>query len=114
VPAQHDHEALPDRRDQGHHACLQRHDVAGGLHHRAGNKLYERHLHAESRSHLYQPYNSDGSAGAGYDSAMPSTTIPIDRDDYNNTLVLAEENAPAPGDATGATWVSDPCAALVD
>ena len=32
---------------------------------RAGNKLYERHLHSESRSHLYQPYNSDGSAGAG-------------------------------------------------
>jgi RHS repeat-associated protein len=36
---------------------------------RAGNKLYERHLHAESRSHLYQPFNPDGSPGVGYDSA---------------------------------------------
>ena len=36
---------------------------------RASNKLYERHLEAESRSHLYQPFNSDGSFGVGYDSA---------------------------------------------
>jgi RHS repeat-associated protein len=36
---------------------------------RASNKLYERHLHAESRSHLYQPFNTDGSWGMGYDSA---------------------------------------------
>lgn len=36
---------------------------------RAGNKLYERHLHAENRSHLYQPFSSDGSFATGYDSA---------------------------------------------
>jgi len=36
---------------------------------RSGNKLYERHLEAESRSHLYQPFNNDGSFGVGYDSA---------------------------------------------
>ena len=54
---------------------------------RAGNKLYERHLEAESRSHLYQPFNSDGSFGLGYDSAnrlrqyqrgvLSSATIPF-------------------------------------
>jgi RHS repeat-associated protein len=53
---------------------------------RAGNKLYERHLEAEDRSHLYQPFNSDGSFGVGYDSAnrlvqyqrgvLSSATIP--------------------------------------
>jgi len=53
---------------------------------RASNKLYERHLHAESRSHLYQPFNADGSAAVGYDSAnrllqykrgiLSSATIP--------------------------------------
>ena len=36
---------------------------------RAGNKFFERHLEAEDRSHLYQPFNSDGSFGVGYDSA---------------------------------------------
>jgi hypothetical protein len=37
---------------------------------RASNKLYERHLEGgESRSHLYQPFNSDGSFAVGYDSA---------------------------------------------
>jgi RHS repeat-associated protein len=36
---------------------------------RASNKLYERHLEAESRSHLYQPFNLDGSFAQGYDSA---------------------------------------------
>jgi YD repeat-containing protein len=36
---------------------------------RASNKLYERHLHAEERSHLYQPFNTDGSLAVGYDSA---------------------------------------------
>jgi len=35
---------------------------------RASNKLYERHLHAENRSHLYQPVNADGCLGIGYDS----------------------------------------------
>jgi len=53
---------------------------------RAGNKLYERHLEAEGRSHLYQPFNSDGSFGVGYDSSnrllqyqrgvLSSATIP--------------------------------------
>ena len=53
---------------------------------RAGNKLYERHLESEDRSHLYQPFNSDGSFGVGYDSAnrltqyqrgiLSSATIP--------------------------------------
>ena len=53
---------------------------------RAGNKLYERHLESEDRSHLYQPFNSDGTFGVGYDSAnrllqyqrgvLSSATIP--------------------------------------
>jgi RHS repeat-associated protein len=53
---------------------------------RASNKLYERHLEAEDRSHLYQPFNSDGSFAVGYDSAnrlrqyqrgvLSSATIP--------------------------------------
>jgi RHS repeat-associated protein len=53
---------------------------------RTGNKLYERHLEAEDRSHLYQPFNSDGSFAVGYDSAnrlrqyqrgvLSSATIP--------------------------------------
>jgi RHS repeat-associated protein len=53
---------------------------------RTGNKLYERHLEAEDRSHLYQPFNADGSFGVGYDSAnrlrqyqrgvLSSATIP--------------------------------------
>jgi|GEM_PF-1310882 len=34
---------------------------------RVGNKLYERHLHAESRSYLYEPF-IDGDAQGGYDS----------------------------------------------
>jgi RHS repeat-associated protein len=34
---------------------------------RSSNKLYERHLHAESRSHLYEPF-SNGSSTGGYDS----------------------------------------------
>ena len=42
---------------------------ATGGYDRASNKLYERHLEAESRSHLYQPFNNDGSFGVGYDSA---------------------------------------------
>jgi len=36
---------------------------------RASNKYYERALHAESRSDLYQPFNPDGSLQSGYDSA---------------------------------------------
>jgi len=35
---------------------------------RAGNKLYERHLHAPSRSHLYEPLDANGNAEGGYDS----------------------------------------------
>jgi len=34
---------------------------------KASNKLYERHLHSESRSHLYQPFTS-GHPQGGYDS----------------------------------------------
>ena len=34
---------------------------------KASNKLYERHLHSESRSHLYQPF-AGGYAQGGYDS----------------------------------------------
>jgi RHS repeat-associated protein len=35
---------------------------------RASNKTYERHLHAESRSHLYRPIDTSGNVGLGYDS----------------------------------------------
>ncbi len=35
----------------------------------SGNKLYERHLHAENRSHLYQAYGASGSSG--------SNTVPL-------------------------------------
>ena len=34
---------------------------------RSSNKFYERHLHAETRSHLYEPY-SNGAPTGGYDS----------------------------------------------
>ena len=35
---------------------------------RASNKFYERALHAENRSHLYEPFDSIGLAAGGYDS----------------------------------------------
>ena len=35
---------------------------------RAGNKFYERALHAENRSHLYEPFDSNGLPTGGYDS----------------------------------------------
>ncbi|QNN23312.1 hypothetical protein HED60_13850 [Planctomycetales bacterium ZRK34] len=35
---------------------------------KSSNKFYERELHAESRSHLYQPFDSDGAVEGGYDS----------------------------------------------
>ncbi len=35
---------------------------------RAGNKFYERHLHAESRSHLYEPFDANDRPQGGYDS----------------------------------------------
>ncbi len=35
---------------------------------RASNKVYERHIHAEERSHLYLPIDTGGSVGFGYDS----------------------------------------------
>jgi hypothetical protein len=35
---------------------------------KSSNKFYERELHVESRSHLYQPFNADGTSGGGYDS----------------------------------------------
>ncbi len=35
---------------------------------RASNKLYERALHAEERSHLYEPYDSNQIPQGGYDS----------------------------------------------
>ena len=35
---------------------------------KAGNKLYERSLHAESRSSLYEPFDSDNRPEGGYDS----------------------------------------------
>ncbi|WP_093281801.1 RHS repeat-associated core domain-containing protein [Verrucomicrobium sp. GAS474] len=38
-------------------------------HDRAGNKMYERALHAESRSSLYQPVADNGTWQTGYDSA---------------------------------------------
>src|SRR5262249_12451658 len=34
----------------------------------ASNKLYERHLHAESRSHLYEPFSDSNVPQGGYDS----------------------------------------------
>jgi hypothetical protein len=36
---------------------------------RASNKAYERELHAESRSHLYLPIDTEGDVSTGYDSA---------------------------------------------
>jgi len=36
---------------------------------RSSNKFFERALHAEERSSLYQPVNNDGSYAVGYDSA---------------------------------------------
>jgi RHS repeat-associated protein len=35
---------------------------------RAGDKLFERHLHAEPRSHLYEPFDANGKPEGGYDS----------------------------------------------
>ena len=35
---------------------------------RASNKFYERALHAENRSHLYEPFDSNGLPTGGYDS----------------------------------------------
>ena len=35
---------------------------------KASNKLYERELHAENRSHLYEPYNGNNHPTGGYDS----------------------------------------------
>ncbi len=35
---------------------------------RSSNKFYERHLHAESRSHLYEPFDASGQPEGGYDS----------------------------------------------
>src|SRR5690606_25890426 len=34
----------------------------------SGNKMFERELHAETRSHLYQPFDSNGIPQGGYDS----------------------------------------------
>ena len=38
---------------------------------KASNKLYERELHAENRSHLYEPYDANNSPTGGYDSLNP-------------------------------------------
>ena len=35
---------------------------------RAGNKFFERHLHAENRSHLYEPFDANQVPQGGYDS----------------------------------------------